>query len=172
MMKSSPGSDVGSVDRISALPDPLICHNLSFLPLKESAATSVLSTRWKFLFASVSDIDLQFDSTYRPKVKKSLLKSFDSQRLIKFLYLGWRILQFRDGVPIRKLRFSLSWDHKMVDKKFRSLIDSWMSAALLFKVQELEIFVSARPYAISCPGIFMCKTLVSLQLLVDSKVPV
>ncbi|XP_027149571.1 putative F-box/LRR-repeat protein At5g41840 [Coffea eugenioides] len=59
----------------------------------------------------------------------------------------------------------------MVDKKFRSLIDSWISAALLFNVQELEIFVSIRHYAINCPGIFTCKTLVSLRLLVDSEVP-
>nr|XP_027118545.1 F-box/LRR-repeat protein At4g14103-like [Coffea arabica] len=168
MMKSTPGSDVGSVDRISALPDPLICHILSFLPLKESAATSVLSTRWKFLFASLADIDLQFKSTYRPNVRKSVLEFIDSQRLIKFLYLAWRILQFRDGVPITKLTLSVFWIYEMVDKKFRSLIDSWISAALLFNVQELKIFVSIRHYAINCPGIFACKTLVSLRLLVVS----
>ena len=77
-------------------------------PTKESVATSVLSTRWRYLFASLADIDLQFKSTYRPKVRKSVLEFIDSQRLIKFLYLAWRILQFRDGFPLQNLHSPFS----------------------------------------------------------------
>ncbi|XP_027114639.1 putative F-box/LRR-repeat protein At5g02930 [Coffea arabica] len=50
------------VDRISGLPDAVLCHILSHLPTKLAAATSVLliSTRWRYIFASVPNIDLQY----------------------------------------------------------------------------------------------------------------
>ncbi|KEH22172.1 F-box/RNI superfamily protein, putative [Medicago truncatula] len=44
---------------ISALPDSVICHILSFLPTKQSAATSILSKRWNPLWHSV--FTLNFD---------------------------------------------------------------------------------------------------------------
>ncbi|KAF3608031.1 hypothetical protein DY000_02051643 [Brassica cretica] len=46
------------MDRISSLPDGVIHHILSFLPLKKSAQTSVLSKRWRLLFAFSPTLDL------------------------------------------------------------------------------------------------------------------
>ncbi|KAL0677197.1 hypothetical protein Bca4012_005178 [Brassica carinata] len=46
------------MDMISSLPDGVINHILSFLPLKQSAQTSVLSKRWHILFAFSPNLDL------------------------------------------------------------------------------------------------------------------
>jgi hypothetical protein len=53
----------GSRDVISSLPDDISSHILSFLPTKEAASTSVLSKKWRYLFAFVPNLDLD-DSVY------------------------------------------------------------------------------------------------------------
>ncbi|CAH8269108.1 unnamed protein product [Arabidopsis lyrata] len=44
------------MDRISNLPDELICHIVSFLSAKEAAFTLVLSKRWKNLFTIIPSL--------------------------------------------------------------------------------------------------------------------
>lgn len=168
-METIQGPDSDNVDRINAFPDHLICHILSFLPTKESAATSVVSTSWRFIFTSVPDIDLLFDPTDDLELEANVLEFIDSWRLFKFFNLGCRILHLREMTRIRKLKLSLIWLYE----KFRSHIDSLISAAFRFKVQELDIFVGVKidPYAITCPGIFTCVSFFYLKLLVHSDNP-
>ncbi|CAA0808576.1 Putative F-box/LRR-repeat protein [Striga hermonthica] len=45
------------IDRLSSLPDEVICHILSFLPTKRSVTTSVLGRRWRFLWAHVPSVN-------------------------------------------------------------------------------------------------------------------
>ncbi|KEH22170.1 cyclin-like F-box protein [Medicago truncatula] len=53
---------IPNVDRISNLPDSVICHILSFLSAKQSAATSILSQRWNPLWHSVFTLDFDDQS--------------------------------------------------------------------------------------------------------------
>ncbi|TVU06084.1 hypothetical protein EJB05_49276, partial [Eragrostis curvula] len=45
-------AETGGVDRLDALPDALLHHVLSFLPVEEAVRTSVLARRWRHLWKS------------------------------------------------------------------------------------------------------------------------
>lgn len=56
-------------DRISALPDSIICHILSFLPTQEAVATSFLSKRWIPLWRAIPSLNFD-DANYLQTIKK------------------------------------------------------------------------------------------------------
>jgi hypothetical protein len=59
-MNKSSRQSICMVDRISDLPDPILCDILYSFPTKFAATTSVLSKRWRDLWFSVLSLD--FDS--------------------------------------------------------------------------------------------------------------
>ncbi|GAU30176.1 hypothetical protein TSUD_311270 [Trifolium subterraneum] len=81
-------------DRISSLPDSILSHILSFLPTKSSAATSILSKRWKSLWLSV--LDLHFNG-------ESFSNDYTTVRHVLFLVM----LSREVSLPIRSLSLHL-----------------------------------------------------------------
>ncbi|KAL7087685.1 hypothetical protein ACP275_13G083300 [Erythranthe tilingii] len=49
-----------SIDRLSDLPDSILCHILSFLPTKISVRTTILARRWRYLWSFVPNLDFEF----------------------------------------------------------------------------------------------------------------
>ncbi|XP_031259824.1 putative FBD-associated F-box protein At5g53635 [Pistacia vera] len=108
-------------DLISKLPDSIILHIFSFLPIKVVLRTSALSTRWKNLWTSISNIDFDECSHYlQLGMKPSFLDSVE-----KVLH--------RDPSCIRKFCFRCIMDVSA------SRINSWISVAVTLKVQELDL---------------------------------
>ncbi|XP_027076089.1 putative FBD-associated F-box protein At5g56440 [Coffea arabica] len=152
---------VDHVDRISALPNDLLCHILSFLPTKKAAATSILSTRWRYLFTLLPNIHLEFDHSFRD------IMGPNYQRFDRLVDCCHRLILQRKPYCLRKFHLSL----KEFLEIFRVAIDSLICAAISCGVQQLEVFVGHdRSYALSppgilsCPAIFSCKTLVEMKL--------
>uniref|UniRef100_A0A7N2MA78 F-box domain-containing protein n=1 Tax=Quercus lobata TaxID=97700 RepID=A0A7N2MA78_QUELO len=81
-------------DRLSNLPDSLLCHILSFLPTNEAVVTSILSSRWKTLWTLVPKIDFQ-DTSIRGRsvsplrILYSVLAQHTAPILSNFT-LSWR----------------------------------------------------------------------------------
>nr|XP_027124253.1 putative F-box protein At1g58310 [Coffea arabica] len=152
---------VDHVDRLSALPNDLLCHILSFLPTKKAAATSILSTRWRYLFTSLPNIHLEFDHSLRD------IRGPNYQRFARFVDCCHRLILQRKPYCLRKFHLSL----KEFLEIFRVAIDSLICAAISCGVQQLEVFVGhdrsgalSPPGILSCPAIFSCKTIVEMKL--------
>ncbi|KAM7461161.1 hypothetical protein LguiA_029282 [Lonicera macranthoides] len=136
------------IDRISNLPDEILCHILSFLPTKYAVGTSVLSTRWKNLFPFIPKLSLNFDDSlllHPHKENPNLIPNF-----VKFMYnvmnrmiiTAPRIFSFilkcqRDYEGVRELTGELDEDN---DGKYSHLI-IWIYLALRKNVRELTVHV-------------------------------
>nr|XP_027121600.1 F-box protein At4g22280-like [Coffea arabica] len=149
-----PGDD--KIDRLSALPDDILRHIMSYLPTEIAAATSVLSTRWKDLFISLPDIDLTVCKCWY-----ALTEEAREREVSNFLTFGFRLILLRNKVPLRKFQLFVS----PFVENLRVAIDSLLSAALLAKVQELDICVEGdQENRLYLPRIFTSKSLVTLTI--------
>ena len=154
----SPGK-VAVVDRISSLPESLLCHILSFLPTKESIATSILSTRWKLLWTLVPKLDLDSD-----KISTSELSLDDDDvedaREILFAHVVSSVLAKQECGELQtfRLKWQFWWDG--------SHLDAWLRTAAARKVKELnlDIFTDREENLNLPPSFFSCRTLVVLKL--------
>ena len=136
------------IDRLSNLPDDVICHIISYLPIRETTRTSILSRRWRYLFAWTASLTIDFD--------------VDSQSYIgySFVYKVNKVL-FSRRASINK--FCLKFK-KYIDP---SLVDGWIHYALSHGVKELELCFAKYFKFNQLPSaswLFACKTLVRLGL--------
>ncbi|XP_022717680.1 F-box/LRR-repeat protein At3g59190-like [Durio zibethinus] len=87
-------------DRISNLPDTILCHILSFLSTKEVVGSAILSTRWRYLFASVSNLEVLFfynTSTSMDKFRLRCCQAVDSSNVYGWISAApWRGVQHLD----------------------------------------------------------------------------
>ncbi|XP_039162827.1 putative F-box/LRR-repeat protein At3g18150 [Eucalyptus grandis] len=87
-----------SSDLISALPDAVIHHIFSFLPLKDVVKTSVLSKRWRSTWTTTTHLDFRY---LRPRDHKrwpSLIESL-MRRCASPQPQGRRLAPLRGGAP-------------------------------------------------------------------------
>ena len=121
------------VDRISALPDDLIVSIVSLLPLKEAAATSVLSTRWHHIWTFVTTLDFQHDILFQ-------LRSYKKVSLELDRYLNWvnSVMKQHRGPTIEMLRVYAD----IKDPKYGCFIHTWIRFALEKRVQNFDLLLS------------------------------
>uniref|UniRef100_A0A803LYH1 F-box domain-containing protein n=2 Tax=Chenopodium quinoa TaxID=63459 RepID=A0A803LYH1_CHEQI len=154
----------GGVDRISGLPNDILCHILSFLPTKYAVATSVLSTRWKYLWSSVPvlDIDASFHRDFFSFL--NIYGSKDSE--ISFKRFVNRVLLLNDTPHIQKFRLIYECHYTAAP------IHTWLNVAISRHILELEL-----DFCLSVPkefmkfprNFFMSNSLVVLKL---SRMPI
>nr|XP_043620725.1 F-box/LRR-repeat protein At3g58900-like [Erigeron canadensis]XP_043620726.1 F-box/LRR-repeat protein At3g58900-like [Erigeron canadensis] len=141
------------IDGISSLPDCILHHILSFLPTTEVVKTSILSKRWKNLWASVSNIDFDDSLLYASEM--------DGRRppeVTSFMNFVDRVLRLRDASSLEKFRLScrICFD--------ASRIHSWISDAILHNVRELDLCLLAGDTFVIPRSMFDGTSLVSLKI--------
>jgi hypothetical protein len=126
------------------LPEVVLRHVLSFVPIKDAVKTSVLSKRWEFLWTSNPNLDFGEHLAG----KRTLLMNFVE-----------RVLYLRDSSDIKEfvLDFDVQFD--------ASRVKSWITAAVRRNVQILNIRIRDLRGQFSLPRcVFTCETLTSLEL--------
>ncbi|KAA3468144.1 F-box protein [Gossypium australe] len=130
-----------NVDRTSNLPDSILGYILSFLSTKEAVATSILSSKWRYLFALVSNLDFELD---------------ESSQLLKISTIK-KVLFFHNTANINAFRLRCG---KRVDS---DRVYGWISAAIRRGVKHLGLSISLDNFTL--PGVlFTCTTLITLKL--------
>ncbi|GAV68618.1 F-box domain-containing protein/LRR_2 domain-containing protein [Cephalotus follicularis] len=150
------------VDRISKMPDEVVCHIMSFLPTEEAVNTSILSKRWKYLFASLTNLHFDYSSFSKTLNKgRRRRSSSSSSTIISFISLVDRVLFLRISSSIHSFYVNF---RKAIDL-FR--VTAWINAALLRNVQEIDLIVCLRESSVLPGDLCTSKTLVVLKLKFD-----
>ncbi|KAL1063815.1 hypothetical protein V6Z11_D13G168800 [Gossypium hirsutum] len=139
---------VGVLDRISSISDPILCRILSFLPIKDAVRTSILSPRWRYLFASSMSI-LDFEECLQG-VSKENFNNFN-HFVDRLLYI------FPNQVSLECFRV----DDDVCDVDSLRLY-GWICATLWRGVKEIEIYFEKSPMLPT--QLFTSHSLVTLKL--------
>ncbi|KAG5551562.1 hypothetical protein RHGRI_009835 [Rhododendron griersonianum] len=134
-------------DIISSLPENVLHHILSFLSTKDAIRSSVLSTKWKYLWTSIANIDLK--ETYHLAGEKE-----DGS----FLDFVERVLLLHDASDIKSLTLS---SYQLVDS---SRVNSWISASIRHNIKELHLSLHWKTQPVLPCCLFTCQSLVVLKL--------
>ncbi|KAG7561385.1 FBD domain [Arabidopsis thaliana x Arabidopsis arenosa] len=146
------------MDRISSLPNELLCHILSFLTTKEAALTSILSKRWRYLIAFVPYLYIDDSVFLHPEEDKR-----DRPEIIQsFLDFVDRILALQGDSPIKKCSI------KCLSEVDSVRVDGWISNVLTRGVSDLDLLIildmdGYDNYRLS-PKSFESTTLVKLKI--------
>ncbi|KAJ8435925.1 hypothetical protein Cgig2_013272 [Carnegiea gigantea] len=152
------GSERG-VDRISDLPDHILCHILSFLPTKFAVASSILATRWRYLWASIPIVDI--DTRQHREIYPIFNINMSRRSDITFQNFVSRILLLNGTSHIQKFRLIYDCRHNP------GTIQTWFDVAITHNIQELELdlFSSVRGELVKLPRkLFTSNSLVVLKL--------
>ena len=143
------GQDEGEgKDIIRKLPDSILHYILSFLPTKDAVRTSILSTKWRYMWTGMLNFDFDDELCFW----KTNNKKFELGTCL--LNLVDRVL-LHDAAHIQKLRLSLLF--MMHVSAFRSYL--WIYSVIKHNVQELDLCLPIRTTILLPPSLFTSKSL-------------
>ncbi|KAM1755604.1 hypothetical protein ACFX12_007920 [Malus domestica] len=117
-------------DRISQLPDPVLCRMLSSIPTKYAVRTSVLSKRWKNVWAFVPNIDLDDENEHFYR------RNRDTNDYVRFSMFVDRVL-FLHETNIHKFRLHCS------NVEDFAPIEGWIRSAIGRNAVEFDLLVES-----------------------------
>ncbi|XP_077238127.1 F-box/FBD/LRR-repeat protein At1g51370-like [Tasmannia lanceolata] len=107
-------------DEISELPEPLLTNILSFLPTKDAVRTSILSSRWRYLWTQIHNFDFSHECRYSHS--DEIVGSVEQS------------ISLHKGSKIHK--FCLSFAYQ---KRFAFNVNRWIHVAFEKQVELLDL---------------------------------
>ena len=166
---SSETDNSAPIDRISNLPDELICHILSFLPTRQAFATKRLSKRWALLCYSLSVLSFLFDDgtvqddddgTILDDDDETVLDDDYSIAIYWFCHFVDTLVLSPSAINKSINTFSLTFISRSYDVD-NQRFHAWVEAAKQRHVKEFHLFMNNVTLN---PTIFTSQTLVVLKL--------
>ncbi|KAK9277639.1 hypothetical protein L1049_007185 [Liquidambar formosana] len=141
--------DVSAPDFLSDLPQSIIESILTRLPIRDAVRTSILSTRWRYKWATLTQ--LVFDEKC---VNLSNDKTLVERNIVKFIT---RVLLLHKG-PIHKFHLSTSYLESCPD------IDQWILFLSRNDIKELILELGEGEWFRVPSCLFSCRKLTRLEL--------
>ncbi|KAK2354967.1 hypothetical protein P8452_75219 [Trifolium repens] len=159
-MAAEEGGNDG-IDRMSSLPNSILCHILSFLPTKTSVRTmSLVSRRWRNLWKNLEVFD------FRDKWNNEYSYHGPDDEYIQwfmfFTVFVNTVLALRRSNVVRKFR--LSCDYIQNDPFCTHSIDTWISTAIGPYLEEFHLNLLNAGFNNFPLKLLSCSNLVSLSL--------
>lgn len=130
-MEETRDSSPSSKDFISGLPDCLLHNILSFLDMKLAVQTSILSTRWRYIWTSLPIITVKCNLSDPYEVRFA--------NLDEFMGFEDKVFMLPDDSAIRRLH--LVWYRKIheINREIHSRLNTWLMGCLRWNVQEISL---------------------------------
>ncbi|MED6216114.1 hypothetical protein PIB30_004600 [Stylosanthes scabra] len=144
-----------SVDRISQLPEPVICEILSWLPIRDSIATCFLSRSWRHRW---KDLQAFYFSTL-PFL--SQMGYLDDHGRMRFLTFVNGVLLHHRSAAVRKLTIR---DYAFPLDSHDAAFKAWVYAAIGPHLEELKLMATGRNFMVPSQLFTCCTSLVNLEL--------
>ncbi|KAM7497171.1 hypothetical protein LguiA_021585 [Lonicera macranthoides] len=139
---------------INELPDEVLSSILSFLPMRDAFKARLLSSRWRYIFASPFTLDFSKNSAKSWKYKSLFLRQVD------------QILQQCAKTIPKVDSFRL---HYFLGNKEACHIDKWITLLVIMKTEKLDLNFSpipedCEPYSFPCHLLHKASYLKHLRL--------
>lgn len=167
-----PPHDDDEIDRLSALPDSLCQHIVSFLPATDARRTALLSRRWRFIWCACPSFTFN-ERDFHGQPQPLLQWHRSRQNFIRFVdeSLEFR-KRFFDDLSIDKFKVSMRFVEELGPR-----LKNWIAFALERNVKELSIVAEMKdliaiseffhpfrvPYILP-QSVFITKSIQSLEL--------
>ncbi|KAM7273727.1 hypothetical protein ACFE04_028391 [Oxalis oulophora] len=138
-----------NIDRISKLPDEILCRILSCLQTKDAVKTSALSKRWEQVWTSIPIVE--FSDNLQS------INNFDAEFSMFKDYVH-NVLFQHGGSAIEKCRLFCNSVNSLAH------LYGWICAIVFCSVQELTIRIFGVGFNDMPWSVFTCKTLVFLRI--------
>uniref|UniRef100_A0ACD5WUI3 Uncharacterized protein n=1 Tax=Avena sativa TaxID=4498 RepID=A0ACD5WUI3_AVESA len=139
-------------DRLSALPDELLHHVLSFLPSRRAVQTSGLSKRWTGLWRSVRRIDIRFDVDSPNYV----YNSYSKEKWEKAEVFINNLFKFHDAPTLDAFQIYIGSNHR----DLLPTIDRWVCQGIKYRPHHVKIDYSSIEGAYRLPHLGSSTSLV------------